>query len=529
MVKRYFYAFVIIFFFSAFFCPLKAQLIPKREFRGVWIATVANIDWPSRAGLPTAQMKKELTTLLDSIVSIRCNTVIFQVRPTADAFYKSSYEPWSKWLTGVQGKPPPDQFDPLAFITEECRKRCLELHAWVNPFRVSLNYKTSPPNSSHIASRHPDWVIRYGKGLYFDPGIPEVREYITRVIKDIVRNYDIDAIHIDDYFYPYKIQGQKFSDTHSFQKYPRQFRPGEKEAWRRDNVNKTIQGIREAMREVKPSVLLGISPFGVWRNDFEDERGSQTDAYITSYGHLYADVYHWVRKGWVDYVIPQVYWQRGHDRTDYTTIVSWWANLPFSGNVYVGQGLYRVQSHAKDPIWRNPQEMLLQIAYNRRHRNIQGNAFYSATTILKNRCSFNNELRNKRYRYPALVPENSRVQPINPHPPQKLSFIATKKILRFRWEMPKTEEGRKANRYYVVYRMKKNAFEELQKAENIIAITSESYVELSRKDLGPLPCRLAVTAVSPTRTESFPSKVLLIRKLPYKEANSPSSKKEKNF
>jgi uncharacterized lipoprotein YddW (UPF0748 family) len=274
---------------------------PKFEFRAVWVATVANIDWPSKPGLSTEQQQQEVIDILNMHEKLGMNVIILQVRPTADAFYPSALEPWTRYLTGTPGQAPEPFYDPLQFWIEECHKRGMELHAWLNPFRVALNHQ-QPLAGNHIAFQHPGWILKYGNSLYFDPGLPQTREFAAQVVKDIVSRYDVDAIHFDDYFYPYPLQ-EDFPDTASFAFYNRGFFPEDKADWRRENVDIIIKMLNDTIKSVKPWVKFGISPFGVWRNIADDPRGSDSRAGATNYDHLYANIIKWQENGWIDYTL----------------------------------------------------------------------------------------------------------------------------------------------------------------------------------------------------------------------------------
>lgn len=308
-IKNTFYNAILILMFSVWSTfSLKAQNKsinenPKREFRGVWVASVANIDWPSKKGLNTTELKEELITLLNQHQKNGLNAVVLQIRPTADAFYSKSRELWSHWLTGKQGIAPNDNFDPLAFAVKECHARGMELHAWFNPYRATMN-KNHITDSNHITNKRPELFYTYGEQKLFDPGIPENREYITQVILDVVKGYDIDGVHFDDYFYPYKIAGQVIKDSATFAKYPNGF--ANIEDWRRNNVDLLIKMVGDSVHYYKKHIKYGISPFGIWRNLREDPLGSKTNG-MSNYGELYADSRKWVKEGWVDYINPQIY------------------------------------------------------------------------------------------------------------------------------------------------------------------------------------------------------------------------------
>ena len=267
---------------------------PKREFRGAWIASVANIDWPSKPGLPAAEQQQQFILLLDKLKALGCNAVIVQIRPVCDAFYNSKIEPWSHYLTGRQGEAPTPYYDPLVFMVDEAHKRNMEFHAWFNPYRALMDSKVNNNPPSHITRRHPEWTISYGGKTYLDPGIPEVREYVTSVISDVVKRYDIDAVHLDDYFYPYRVPGKPFGDAKTYAR----FGNGKSlDDWRRDNVSLFIAMLNNSIKQIKPTMKLGISPFGVWRNKSKDPDGSETHGGQTNYDDLYADVVLWMQKG----------------------------------------------------------------------------------------------------------------------------------------------------------------------------------------------------------------------------------------
>jgi uncharacterized lipoprotein YddW (UPF0748 family) len=392
----------LLFIFVISLLPAKAQMNPKYEFRAVWVATVANIDWPSVPGLPSEVQKQEIINILDRNMQLGMNAVILQVRPSSDTFYPSSLEPWSRYLTGVPGKMPGPYYDPLQFWIEECHKRNMELHAWLNPFRVALNH-SQPLAGSHIAFKHPEWILKYGNSLYFDPGLPETREFVVKVVKDIVVRYDIDAIHFDDYFYPYPLK-EEFPDTASFSFYSRGFAHDNKNDWRRENVDIVIKMLNDTIKSIKPWVKFGISPFGVWRNRTDDPEGSDTRAGITNYDHLYADIIKWQKMGWIDYMMPQLYWQAGHPQVDFRTLAEWWGQHDYGRSVYVGHALYKSDTSSPVPEWRSTDELPGQIRINRQTNGISGSAFYSSKHFNRYLAGFQDSLLNNYYRYPALVP-----------------------------------------------------------------------------------------------------------------------------
>ncbi len=351
-----------------------------KEFRGVWIATINNLDWPSAPGLPVEEQKRELKELIESIEKLNLNVVIFQVRPAADAFYKSETEPWSYFLTARQGSAPSAFFDPLQYAIDVCHSKGMELHAWFNPFRVrNLGYYVLDPHS--FAAKHPQYIHEYDHKLFLDPGYPQVREYVNRVIMEVVRKYDIDAVHFDDYFYPYPVNGVKYPDMKTFRQYGKSFYPKGLADWRRNNINQFIASVHDSIKTVKPNLKLGVSPFGIWRNERDDPNGSPGARGTSSYDDLYADVYHWLSNDWIDYVIPQIYWEQGNRFGDFEAMVRWWNDHSFGKPVYVGQALFK--STGEDKVFSNPMEITEQIGIIRKFDKIGGFSLYSASHLAR--------------------------------------------------------------------------------------------------------------------------------------------------
>lgn len=467
----------------------------KRALRGVWIATVTNIDWPTQAGLSVEQQKQEMISLLDHVVSYNMNTVIFQIRPTADAFYKSKFEPYSHWLTGNQGENP--GYDPLQFTIEECHKRGLNIHVWLNPYRINndtVAYYTYA--NDHIMNKHPEWVVNYGKAKYFNPGLDEVRDFTCKVVENIVSNYDIDAIHMDDYFYPYKIVGSEFPDSLTFVKYPRGFK--DKNDWRRNNVNLIIKEINETIKSIKPWVEFGISPFAIWRNKTEDPRGSDTKA-MTNYDGLYADILLWQQKGWIDYVLPQLYFNIGYLIADYAILADWWSKYNYGANVYAGLAPYRVSKNAKQKEWRNSKEIIRQINRNMSDPNIKGEVYFSAKSLFnKPEVKIQEQLRKKEYKYLSISPENNRIKRIEPENPCNVSMqIVDERNIILKWE-----RGCNSKRF-VIYKFKRNKPVNMNNPENIMAVTGLTQIILPCKNKKELKkYRYGITSLSPSHSES---------------------------
>jgi len=455
---------------------------PKREFRGAWVATIVNIDYPPTGAKNTGVQKYEYINMLEDFKKMGINAVIFQVRPSADAFYESSYEPWSEYLTGTQGiAPEPAGYDPLEFMIEEAHARGMEFHAWLNPYRATFNLDTTSLAEKHVFNQHRDWLVKYGKRFYFKPHRHEVRDHITNVIAEITRKYDIDAIHFDDYFYPYKIQGLPFPDIVDFELTKGAI--GNIEDWRRQNVDLLIQQVSAKIKEIKPFVQFGISPFGVWRNKSMDPTfGSNTRAGQTCYDDLYADVLKWMRNEWIDYVIPQLYWHIGFSVADHKTLVDWWAKNAFGRNLYIGHAAYKV-GDPKTVDWLNPSEIPSQIRLNRAVFNTQGSAYFSAKSIRNNPLNLADSL-TQLYQKPVLHPEMKFLNiPLNKAPNLKKVRL-TDTGLKISWHGKKKKGGlfsflRKTKKYsernkpyyYVVYKFRGNQLGDIENPENILAIT----------------------------------------------------------
>jgi uncharacterized lipoprotein YddW (UPF0748 family) len=369
------------------------------EFRGVWIATVDNIDWPARGMVNVDDQKAEFIRQLEMHKANGMNAMIVQVRPSADAFYPSKYEPWSQWLTGVQGKAPSPYYDPLKFMIEETHRRGMEFHAWCNPYRADFQIGKSSIAPHHITRTHPEWFLTYGDKKYFDPSNKDAQQFVVNVIADIVKRYDVDAIHMDDYFYPYRIAGKEFPDQAAYERSGTSLL---KDDWRRSNVDSIISMLSRAIKKEKPWVKFGISPFSVWRNKDQDPEGSDSKASQTNYDDLYADVLLWLRKGWIDYVAPQLYLEIGNSKIAYEKLLEWWSKHTYGRHLYIGQGIYRAGEN--NAAWRNPKELPEQIQLLRQYPNVQGSIYFSSTTFDRNPNGWNDSLRNNYYRTPAQIP-----------------------------------------------------------------------------------------------------------------------------
>ena len=371
---------------------------PKYEFRAAWIATVDNIDWPSRGNYDSESQKQEFIDLLDMHKRNGMNAVIVQVRPATDAFYPSQYEPWSEWLTGRQGKAPNPYYDPLEFMIEETHKRGMEFHAWCNPYRAEFNIRKSSIAPDHISRVHPEWFLTYGDKRYFDPGNKSAQQHVVKVIRDIVRRYDVDGIHFDDYFYPYKISGKQFPDAKTYLTYGKGMTL---EDWRRSNVDSIIVLLAQPIKVENKSCRFGISPFGVWRNQDKDPDGSATTAGVTNYDDLYADILLWLKNGWIDYVAPQLYWEFGHKAAPYEVLLEWWSRHTFGKHCYIGLGVYRAGSNSA---WKDPSLLPRQLTALRNTPNIHGAIYFSSKSFVSNPNGWSDSLQLNYYKEPALIP-----------------------------------------------------------------------------------------------------------------------------
>ena len=488
--------FRFLFLFSFFIvCHAGAQS-PKREFRGAWIATVANIDWPSKPGLPAGDQQREFIRLLDQLKALGCNAVIVQIRPVCDAFYASKIEPWSHYLTGTQGEPPVPYYDPLVFMVEETHKRNMEFHAWFNPFRALMNSRQNLNPPQHVTKQHKDWVISYGGKSYLDPGIPEAREYVISVIADVVKRYDIDAVHLDDYFYPYRVAGQTFGDGASYGKYGNGM---DRDDWRRNNVNLFISRLNRNIKGIKPCMKLGISPFGVWRNKSKDPDGSPTKGGQTNYDDLYADVMLWMQKGWIDYLMPQLYWEHGHKAVAFEVLMPWWYGHCFERHMYYGLGVYRMTGAHSGP-WAKPDELLWQLRDIRGQCPNSGYAFYNATAFDKIRAPIKDSLQFGFAKYPALVPPMLWLDSVAPRPPVlKVTMTGNGAVLAWQENNSAREPLR-----YVVYRFVNNEPVDLERNDKIITIQQGlQYTDQDTKRFRQ--CTYVVTALDRMWNESRPS------------------------
>ena len=451
---------------------------PKREMRAVWIATVSNIDWPSRQWLSTDEQREEMIKMLDGFAENNINAIIMQVRPTADALYFSPHEPWSHWLTGKQGSRPQPYYDPLQFVIEEAHKRFMEVHVWLNPYRVTNSGKSGDLCQEHLFFKNKNLFVDYGNRYYFDPGLDETREFLNQVVRDVVERYDVDAIHFDDYFYPYKIKDLDFPDQQSFAKYPRGFAPDQKDDWRRNNVDMIIAELQQTIKSIKPWVEFGISPFGVWRNSNVDPRGSETKAGVQNYDDLYADILKWLQEGNIDYVTPQLYWEIGKREADYETLAKWWSENSYGKNLYIGMGVYKMGNKKQADAWNNGNEIVRQLDVNKKYPQVDGVMYFNAKAFLENKFGLNDSLQNNHYKYPAICPVNRNINGKPATSPQNITILKDGENAFLFWDKI-DKKGGEENAYYVVYAFKGKDVGDLNNPANILIRTHDNYLNLT--------------------------------------------------
>lgn len=471
---------------------LTAQIPPKREFRGAWIQCVNN----QFNGLGTARMQATLTAQLDELQRCGINAILFQVRAEGDALYASNLEPWSRYLTGKQGLPPDPYWDPLQWMVEQCHRRGMELHAWINPYRAKTK-GTTELAANHPYFRHPGRFFSYDGMLLFDPGQPENRTYICSVVTDILRRYDVDGIHIDDYFYPYPVAGLSIPDDASYVRYGRGMDRGD---WRRDNVNRFIRQMHDSIRAVKPWAKFGVSPFGIYRNKKSDPAYGSDTRGLQNYDDLYADVLRWVDEGWVDYNIPQIYWEIGHSAADYDTLIRWWSRHAGKRPLFIGQDVERTVAKS-DP--QNPavHQQMRKMQLQRTLPGIYGSCQWYAKAVVDNKGNYGTMLKQNYHRYPALQPLMPWIDRKRPNRVKKLKAVWTSDGYMLFWTAPKSRKEMDRARQYVVYRFGKGEKVQLERADRIVAVTSDTFCKLPYED-GRTRYTYVVTALDRLHNES---------------------------
>jgi len=523
------------------FSKISAQII-EMEMRGVWISTAYNLDYPSMPGLNAEQQQKEFIDYLNICKSLGINALFVQIRPAGDAFYPTELAPWSKFLTGEQGKAPSPYYDPLKFMIEECKKNNMEFHAWMNPFRAlivnSWDLHITKVAGNNPINTKPHWFFKYGNTTYFNPGEPEVRDYVIKIIMEVVNNYDIDGIHFDDYFYPYKIDSLPAfdADWKTFNKYKGNF--NSRADWRRENINMFISALYDSIQSVKPQIKFGVSPPGVWRNISHDAKGSNTRG-LSAYDELYADVITWLKNGWIDYVVPQLYWEHGNRAADYDILLKWWLQNTYGRHLYIGHATYRLNENAPMKAWRNGNEVIKQIRKNKNHTDVRGSIFFSAASLKQSPLGLNDSLMNIYAQNPAVPPvmewkttliaanvENTSSSVARtkfktkatidnntikiPETPTNLLVKQIGKNITLQWEHITDNDSSEMK--YIIYRFwgeKTGSFDDIA---NIFAVSDSK--EISFKTKRRLFCRkytFVVTAINSEKIESKSSKGKIIK------------------
>ncbi|MGB2869266.1 MAG: family 10 glycosylhydrolase [Bacteroidota bacterium] len=523
--------FTVFFTLSILLSCSLAQVPPKREFRGAWVATVQNIDWPVTTGTNVRSTQvSELSTLLDSLQKVGVNAMVFQIRPSCDAYYKSAIEPWSQWLTGTQGVPPTDaSYDPLQEAIKAAHDRGMELHAWFNPYRAVINTSSSSVASSHISVTRPDLVKSYaifadssGKRVLrgflkmLDPGLPEVRAYVTGVIMDVTRRYDIDGVHFDDYFYPYPTtdslnQVVPFPDSDTYAAN----NPGglPLSDWRRGNVNALIHMISDSLKVVKPKVKFGISPFGIWKSGVPPGISG-----LSAYSEIYCDAITWLQEGWIDYLTPQLYWVIGGAQ-DYSKLMPWWGTNSYARHIYPGQATYHIQDVKNWPI----AEIANQISLNRVNASqggtVLGSVHFSAKYFRTNTKSLNDSLRKTVYsnytkdpipRTFALLPTMAWKDSVPPNRPESLEVrYFSFGTARLRWHTPSpSNDGEPVSRY-VVYRSFNSPID-MNNVAGIFTVIKDTVCLVEQPTIGGQVYNYAISAIDRQNNESPMSNVMAI-------------------
>lgn len=460
---------------------ISADVQPKHEFRAAWIATVLRLDWPASSTVSTQQ--SQMLNILNQMQHARLNVAVFQVRPACDAFYESAIEPWSNWLTGTEGKAPDPYYDPLEFAIEEAHKRGIELHAWFNPYRAKKG-AASATSSDHVFNKHPDWILAVGSkheavkpwqpldergtnniqetDYILNPGMAVVREYVLSVIMDVVNRYDIDGVHMDDYFYPYS--GITTEDQTTFTAESRGFTNiGD---WRRDNVNLLIEAIYDSIKTVKPHVKLGMSPFGIWKNGVPSGI-SGFDAYST----IYCDAVTWLDGQYIDYLTPQLYWPFGGGQ-DYGTLMPWWAQQVRRNNrhLYTGNAPYRITTDD----W-NADELPRQIRLNRQTDACLGNVYFRVNYgLLNNPKGFLDSLKSNYYRFPAMTPPMNWLDSLPPAPPTWVTVTETGGQAVIRWGHDALTKSSDDISRHIIYKWPESIIPDFNNPQYIFSLTTSS-------------------------------------------------------
>jgi uncharacterized lipoprotein YddW (UPF0748 family) len=453
-----------LFLFLSIISIISAQ--PKREFRAAWVATVSNIDWPSRKDLTTSTQRAEAIAILDKHKQNNINAILLQVRPSCDAMYFSQIEPWSEYLVGTQGANMTGlYYDPLQFWIDEAHKRGMELHAWFNPYR-SVVSSGSSVHSTHISKTKPEWNITYGASPYkfLDPGLPEVKAYVTSVIMDVVRRYDIDGVHFDDYFYPYG--GTVNQDSTSWNLYGTGWPT--KGDWRRNNVNSFIAAVHDSIKAVKPWIKYGVSPFGIWKPGYPAGVSG-----MNAFTQIYCDPLNWLSNKKVDYITPQTYWVIGGGQ-DYSKLMPWWCDtikaVANGRHLYTGNAVYRLS--ASESNW-PASEIQNQINLNRVNNRAQGFVAFSSKSVTNNLKGIQDSLRANQFKYPALHPVMPWLDNVAPLAPVNLTSTIAGSAVQLQWQKGGTAADGDTAKYFVIYRAQSPDSVNINNVKQIVAITAK--------------------------------------------------------
>lgn len=504
-----FFTFLVFIFLFSFQTVFSQEMFlnpsPKREFRAVWIASVGNIDFPSKSNLNSKAQREEFVSLVNLHSQNNLNALIVQVRPSGDALYPSVREPWSSVLTGKVGQMPMPYYDPLVFMIEETHKKSMEFHAWFNPFRAVMNSQKIDLPANHITKLHPEWFMQCGNNLVFNPGEPAAREFVREIIIEVVMRYDIDGVHLDDYFYPYPDAGI-YDDKATFEKYGKgNFATIEE--WRRDNINTFIKETSFAIKNIKPYIKFGISPCAVWRNQSKDKTGSDTKG-VSAYDDLHADTRLWLQRGWIDYLAPQVYFSTKSVAVPYQTMLNWWQENSFGRHIYIGHAVYKINNDKYDQTWNNPSELSEQIRIMRgRSGMAAGSVFYRSRFLQDNPFNVQDSLKANFYRFKALPPVFTWIDNTPPPPPMNLTVSGSRKGAVLNWQAEETSDPFEQPTYFIVYRFENGQDLDIENPANIAAILRQKecfYIDPNvRKNK---KYRYIVTAVDRLHNESIPTK-----------------------
>lgn len=443
-----------------------AEALHKYQFRGAWVATVSNIDWPldrkASSGEQIAQLVEEMQRLKDAGI----NAVFFQIRTECDALYDSKLEPWSYYLTGTQGKAPYPYYDPLEYAVAEAHRLGMELHAWFNPYRASRPNGGYKAAMNHVTNTHPEWLLDFKGYKMLNPALPEVKRFVLEIVSDVLHRYDVDGIHFDDYFYPYepKISNE---DSLDFIKYKGSFQ--NIDDWRRNNINSLMASIYDSVKAIKPYVKFGISPFGIVENKYAGTSG------FNSYDVLYCDPLTWLKDKTVDYITPQLYWEIGHTKADYARLLPWWSSVSKDRHLYIG--LFSGKFAARDYKGGTSTVIYDQMKMNNSDKGVLGEVFFSSKSISKNFSGLADSLKNKYYRLPALTPPMPWKGTAAPAKPEGLSVLRDSLGAVIKWEDPNSDT--KPYRY-VVYRFRQGSVPDFSNPENILFISPENTIHQYR-------------------------------------------------